>query len=281
MARQSSTLRGHGARGIAAIMKPGVAADQTDSSGGEPLVSELQEYHRQFAAIERDAELLLQGLTEPQLRWRENARMWSVADCLNHLVVAGNQSLANIRRAMADARSRGLLGRGPFRHGVLGSWLIRLMDAPPTIKFKSPEAYRPARDASVSEIVAEFFVLQHEMVRALKEANGLDLASVKVSNPVSRWFKMSLGQEFALTATHERRHLWQASRLRERLFLGRCRTERTHPWLLMSGLLLVGVAKRLKDGTATGVDIWQSEDLSGNRADVPLTLRQLKASGIE
>jgi len=36
------------------------------------------------------------------------------------------------------------------------------------------------------------------------------------------------------------------------------------------GLLLVGAARRLTDGTATGVDIWQAEDLSGNRPDVPL-----------
>jgi hypothetical protein len=31
------------------------------------------------------------------------------------------------------------------------------------------------------------------------------------------WFRMSLGQEFALTAAHERRHLWQASRVREKI----------------------------------------------------------------
>jgi len=42
------------------------------------------------------------------------------------------------------------------------------------------------------------------------------------------------------------------------------------------GLLLVGVAKRLEDGTATGVDIWKSEDLSGNRADVPLRNAELE-----
>ena len=35
------------------------------------------------------------------------------------------------------------------------------------------------------------------------------------------------------------------------------------------GLLLVGVAKRLTDGRAVGIDIWQAEDLSGNRAEVP------------
>ena len=33
------------------------------------------------------------------------------------------------------------------------------------------------------------------------------------------------------------------------------------------GLLLIGAAKRLKTGKATGVDIWQSEDLSGNSAE--------------
>jgi len=42
------------------------------------------------------------------------------------------------------------------------------------------------------------------------------------------------------------------------------------------GLLLVGVAKRLTDGAATGVDIWQAEDLSGNRPEVPLKNAELE-----
>jgi SAM-dependent methyltransferase len=36
------------------------------------------------------------------------------------------------------------------------------------------------------------------------------------------------------------------------------------------GLLLVGAAKRVPRGSAVGIDIWQAEDLSGNRSDVPL-----------
>jgi arsenite methyltransferase len=36
------------------------------------------------------------------------------------------------------------------------------------------------------------------------------------------------------------------------------------------GLMLIGAAKRLSTGTATGIDIWQSEDLSGNRPDAVL-----------
>ncbi|HEY8182857.1 MAG TPA: class I SAM-dependent methyltransferase [Thermoanaerobaculia bacterium] len=44
------------------------------------------------------------------------------------------------------------------------------------------------------------------------------------------------------------------------------------------GLLLIGVAKRLTTGQATGVDIWQSEDLSGNTMEA--TLENARREGV-
>lgn len=45
------------------------------------------------------------------------------------------------------------------------------------------------------------------------------------------------------------------------------------------GLVLVGAAKRLTTGKAVGVDIWQAEDLSGNRPEVPLKNAALEGVG--
>ncbi len=45
-----------------------------------------------------------------------------------------------------------------------------------------------------------------------------------------------------------------------------------------AGLLLVGAAKRLTSGTATGIDIWQSEDLTGNSREV--TLENARREGV-
>jgi arsenite methyltransferase len=45
------------------------------------------------------------------------------------------------------------------------------------------------------------------------------------------------------------------------------------------GLMLIGAAKRLTTGKAIGIDIWQSEDLSGNTADA--TLENAKRAGVE
>jgi arsenite methyltransferase len=44
------------------------------------------------------------------------------------------------------------------------------------------------------------------------------------------------------------------------------------------GLFLIAAAKRLKSGKATGVDIWRSEDLSGNTAEA--ALNNAKAEGV-
>ncbi len=44
------------------------------------------------------------------------------------------------------------------------------------------------------------------------------------------------------------------------------------------GVFLIGAAKRLKGGKATGVDIWRADDLSGNSADA--TMKNAKAEGV-
>ena len=44
------------------------------------------------------------------------------------------------------------------------------------------------------------------------------------------------------------------------------------------GLLLIGAAKRLRTGTAFGIDLWQAEDLAGNSAEA--TLANAESEGV-
>jgi hypothetical protein len=52
-----------------------------------------------------------------------------------------------------------------------------------------------------------------EYIEHLRRANGLDLARARVTSPVSKWLRFSLGTLFAVIAAHERRHLCQARRI--------------------------------------------------------------------
>jgi hypothetical protein len=179
------------------------------------LVDDLQSLRRQFEAIRAEAESLLADLNDAQFNWHPHPREWSIAECLDHLIVTGRQSLSFIGSAIREARWRGLLGQGPFRYGWLERWFVRAMDAPPRMKFKAPKAYAPSPDRHRAAVVPDFFALQEAFVECLHEANGIDLAKTKVSNPVSKWLKLSLGQELAFSAAHERQHLWQARRIKE------------------------------------------------------------------
>lgn len=62
--------------------------------------------------------------------------------------------------------------------------------------------------------LGEFLSLQDQLEKRMTQADGLDLGRVRVSSPISRSIKMSLGQSFALVLAHERRHLWQARQVR-------------------------------------------------------------------
>ena len=45
------------------------------------------------------------------------------------------------------------------------------------------------------------------------------------------------------------------------------------------GLMLIGAAKRLTTGTASGIDLWQAEDLSGNRPEATMENAELEGVG--
>lgn len=179
------------------------------------LTDELERYRQQFDAIEVDARAILTGLTDTQLGWHARPKEWSLADCLDHLIVTGRHSLAGIAEAVADGRARGLLSAGPFRYRLLDRWFVWLMEPPAKLKIPAPRAYRPASDRPGRLLIAEFMRLQKDLCQSLQSANGLDLARIRVRNPVTRWIRFSLGQELAFTAAHERRHLRQMQRIKQ------------------------------------------------------------------
>ena len=186
-----------------------------DIDGGKTLVSDLQEYQRQIEAISEDARDLIDGLSEAQVNWRPTAAHWSIAECLDHLTVTNRELMERIEAAMSDARSRGLTSRGPFRYGLIGNMIVRSMEPPVKMKFKAPKIFKPRPDQLLEAVARDFFTTQNELLRLIKEANGINLARVKITSPVTKLIKLSLGQAFGLIATHERRHLWQARQVKD------------------------------------------------------------------
>lgn len=180
----------------------------------DSLVKDLQEYRQQIEAVKEDARELIAGLSEAQFNWVRAPGHWSIAECLDHLTVTNRELIEQLKAAVSDARTRGLTGSGPFRYGMIGNMLVRSQEPPARMKFKAPTIFKPRPRQSLETTARDFFAVHDEVLRLIEDANGLNLARIKVASPVTRFFKLSLGQMFALIATHDRRHLWQARQVK-------------------------------------------------------------------
>lgn len=177
------------------------------------LHAELSEYRRQLRDARADAEKLVEGLSDAQFNWRPAPGRWSIAECLDHLN-NGWRVLEKLDHKIAKASEQGVRGEGPYSHPFLGRLYVRFVEPPPKIRVRAPKAYVPKADQPLAAVAPRFLELQDEIIRRVIAADGLDLGGIRMSSPITRRFKMSLGQWFAFLAAHERRHLWQAWQVR-------------------------------------------------------------------
>lgn len=186
-----------------------------DGSGEEPLVADLADCLRQLDGVDADMASLLNGMTEVQFHWSPIAARWSIAQCLVHLVTIGGKYLPILDETIANARADRLLSRGPFRYGFIERWFVRSTEPPPGIRLRTPIAARPPDDQPLPFVIASFLMMQGDLRKRIRAANGIDLARAKVTSPFIRALKMGLGPSFEFLAAHERRHLWQAWQVRK------------------------------------------------------------------
>ncbi len=186
------------------------------ATAAKALNAELRDYLRQWEEAKSSASRLVEDLSDEQLLWTPSPDGWSIAECFGHLNATVEAYFPRIDRAIEEGRAAGLLGDGPFRHGFLMNRFIKMLQPPPRRRFKVPgPIFQPKVDTPVRDTCERFLSHQDSLAERVRRADGLDLARVRLVSPLTRWLRMSLGQCFSLVATHQRRHLWQAARVRD------------------------------------------------------------------
>jgi hypothetical protein len=181
--------------------------------------SQLEDYRQQFESIADEAKALTTGLTETQFNWRPAPNEWSIEECLAHLTSVGTAELETIERAVEQAKAQGLTGTGPFEVPAWERFILRETEPPVRHAIGSPGRFQPIHGQPITGVLPTFLHLQRQFTRQIELADGLDLRRVKVPTAINRLLKLSLGGTLALAAAHERRHMAQARRVRQRLAL--------------------------------------------------------------
>ncbi len=176
------------------------------------LAPELQhcidQYHRDRTRVRE----LAAPLDNDRLNRRPSEKRWSVAECIDHLIVSGELGRQNINAAIETGRRHGTTGRPPFSYSFLSRWLIGMAGQyPPKLKVPTVGKFEPQKKRfTADDLVGRFDALQAELAESARSANGLHLAKIKVVSPISSLIRIPLGQYFRLIVGHQNRHILQA-----------------------------------------------------------------------
>jgi len=147
-----------------------------------------------------------------QLRWRPDPWHWSIAECLDHLNITLDLYLPRIADAAAHGRRRAGDGHGSYRQIELEA--LELMEPPVLLPAPAPPPALPAAAIDPDRLVDRFHQLRDRYADAVRRADGLDLPRIEIEESIYPMVH-SLGATLALLAAHDRRHMWQAERVRQ------------------------------------------------------------------
>jgi uncharacterized damage-inducible protein DinB len=136
---------------------------------------------------------------------------WSIVQCLEHLNTYYNYYLPYIKKAVAKENK--ITAAETFKNTVIGAYFIQMMDteAKPK-KYKAMAQHVPAIRLNAHSVVAMFIHNQEELLKSLKQAEQIDLNTIRIPTSILKWVKMNLGDVLQFIVVHNERHMQQARR---------------------------------------------------------------------
>ena len=174
----------------------------------------MSRYADEIRALLPRAAEAMEGLSAGQLNWRPAEGSWSIAECIDHLNVSNEHYAAAIEAAIAKGPAP-RPGASEPNLGLLERWFLKQMEPPAKIKQKAPKKFQPGAAFDKADLLERWRATHERLALLAERAEAVDLRRTKVVSPVSSLFKFSLLCILQVLPAHDRRHLWQAGRVRE------------------------------------------------------------------
>lgn len=186
------------------------------SSSPAELPGELQRLLDEIDQCEHDAETLIADLNDATVNWQPPGGGWSVAQCLHHLAVI-NQFYLRECRSFVRAAPPSARPFADLNPTLPGRWFVSWLEPPVRAKVKAQSVAQPAPSMPRDQLVP-LFKKSHDEYRALvRDCADVDVNRVTMPNPFFKQVRMRMATILLIIPAHDRRHLWQARKVKELL----------------------------------------------------------------
>lgn len=174
----------------------------------------LESYIDELKKISSEVEEEFSGLNGEQLNWKPGGKSWSIGQCLEHLIIS-NSKYFPVMTDIAEGRKDSSFWESiPFLPKVWGRMLIKSVKEDSKKKVKTPKLFRPSSGIISTSIVNDFVNHQNKLIEVMLKTEGIEHSMI-ITSPAAKMITYSLRDANTIIVNHERRHFYQAKRVKE------------------------------------------------------------------
>src|SRR5262245_9338661 len=176
-------------------------------------MNKLSEVIAQAEQVRSAVNAAFRGLSSEQINWKPSPSEWSIAQCLEHLLLLNKPYIPQIEKILAGKRQASLWERAPLLPAFFGRLGLAAVQPASKQQVKARPAFVPASSDIDIGILHRFSAHQGDLIHLMKATAELPIEKIIITSVVSPVVTYSLSDAYRILVAHERRHLQQAERV--------------------------------------------------------------------
>ena len=153
------------------------------------------------------------NISAAQLNWQPSPVSWSIAQCLDHLIVSHSVYFSALKKITeSNFKMNFWESYSPFTK-IWGNIMKDQMQEQVKRKMKAPRKIQPASKANL-EVIEKYHISIAQFLAYISNCRNIDIDKTIITSPLVSIVTYSLRDALHFLITHEHRHINQAIRVK-------------------------------------------------------------------
>lgn len=155
----------------------------------------------------------LNELTENQINWKHAADVWSIAECLEHLVITNRIYFDEIEKQFSSEQISCNADETPVKHKFFGKLIIKSVDPANNKQTNTFPVFQPSKSFIEKDVVNRVIEIQKGFINLISSTMNLNTNKYIMSSPASKLIRENFSDVLEIIRLHNKRHLMQIENL--------------------------------------------------------------------
>lgn len=162
-------------------------------------------------AVTATAEAQFGNLTAEQLNFKPSADNWSIAQCLDHLIVTNETYYPQFNEVIAGKHKNSFYQSIKLISNFFGKSMVRDLGPDKRKTFKNPGMFTPAQGNLPADVLQKYIAHQQVISAYFEKLSKQDIVNTVIYSPAAKIITYNLIDVMNIIVVHSQRHLQQAT----------------------------------------------------------------------